>query len=131
MEHVLYFDGNQREIAWCIQTENSMIEQIREHADIYIEKVNDIQSKYIALHVGLFWGIGAFVIKSGDTVIIKLDEKSMLENLESNKKESDKLIQKRIGFIKQLMIQRKLKIKYELISSDENIASRIIFCNGA
>lgn len=108
-----------------------MIEQIREHADIYIEKVNDIQSKYIALHVGLFWGIGAFVIKSGDAVIIKLDEKSMLENLESNKKESDKLIQKRIGFIKQLMVQRKLKIKYELISSDENIASRIIFCNGA
>jgi hypothetical protein len=63
LEHVFYFDGTPKKIAWSIHTENSIVEQSREQADIYINKISDIQSKYIALHVGLFWWIGTFIIK--------------------------------------------------------------------
>ena len=41
-----------------IQTNDSIIEQKREHSEIYLNKVTIQQSKYIAIHVGLFWGIG-------------------------------------------------------------------------
>jgi len=43
--------------------------------------VTSLQSKYIALHVGLFWGIGIFIIKNEDIVKIKLDEKIMYDHL--------------------------------------------------
>ncbi len=89
-----------------------------------MDKISSVQSKYIALHVGLFWGIGAFIIKNEDVVIIKIDEKSIHENLESNKKDDDEFVEKRIGFIKQLIVQRKLKVKYDLISTDDNIAKK-------
>ena len=38
-----------------IHTNKSKIEQIREHPEIYWNKVTIEQSKYIALHVGIFW----------------------------------------------------------------------------
>ena len=92
MKHVFYAYGNSKKISWVIQTENSVTEQTREHVEIYKDRVSGTQSKYIALHVGLFWGIGAFIIKNEDVVIIKIDEKSIHENLESNKKDYDEFV---------------------------------------
>ena len=54
-----------------IQSQNSKVEQKREHSDIYLNKVTILQSKYIALHVGLFWGIGRFIIHDEDNITIK------------------------------------------------------------
>jgi len=114
LEHVLFSNGNAKKIRWIIQTNNSRVRQEREHADIYLDKVSDQQSKYISLHVGLFWGIGTFIIKNQDIVKIVLDDKIMFEHLTGNKKSSDEFIEKRTFFIRQLIEQRKLKIQYEL-----------------
>ena len=54
-----------------IKNKNSEIKQKREHADIYLDKITSQQSKYIALHVGLFWGIGRFVIQNEDQINVK------------------------------------------------------------
>jgi len=99
-----------------IQTDNSKVEQMREHSEIYLNKVTKAQSKFIALHVGLFWGIGRFIIKNEDHVIIKTDDKSMISYLLKNEISSDEFIKTRIRFIDQLINQRKLKINYELIT---------------
>jgi len=126
LEHVLFFDGNTKRISWVIQTNNSVIEQKREHADIYLDKVTNQQSKYIGLHVGLFWGIGTFIIKNQDIVKVAIDDNSILEHLSTNQKSHDKFIEKRICFIIQLIEQRKLKIQYELITVDKNLAAKKI-----
>jgi len=65
-------------MSWIIQTNDSVIDQSREHVEIYKNKISNLQSKYVALHIGLFWGIGVFKIKNEDVVKIKLDEKIML-----------------------------------------------------
>lgn len=103
-----------------------MVEQYREQAEIYLDKVSVEQSKYIALHVGMFWCIGTFIIKNGDTVKIMLDSKTMYDHLSSNTVSSDSFIETRTGFIKQLIDQRKLVIKYELISPVQNIATKAL-----
>ena len=90
---------------------------------MYKDKVTNIQSKYIALHVGLFWGIGVFIIKNEDSIKIKLDEKVMYNHFTVNSKIEDELIQKRIQFIRQLVKQRKLKIDFEIIDKSNNLAS--------
>lgn len=102
------------------------MEQKREHVEMYFDKVSNKQSKYIALHVGLFWGIGTFIIKNEESVIIKIDDNAMYEHLTLNKKDEDDFIEKRSYFIKQLILQRKLKIQYELILKEENEARKII-----
>jgi len=89
---------------------------------MYKDKVTNLQSKYVALHVGLFWGIGTHIIKDGETVKIKLDEKTMFEQFTTDSKIEDLFIQKRLRFIRQLIDQRKLKIKFDVITQDENIA---------
>ncbi len=71
--------------------------------------------------MGLFWWIGVFLIKNEDTVKIRLDEKIMFDQFTTNLKISDKLIENRIQFIKQLIKQRKLKIQLELIDRCENL----------
>jgi hypothetical protein len=124
--HVFYSDGNAKKISWVIQTKDSIVEQNREHADIYKDKVTSLQSKYIALHVGLFWGIGIFIIKNEDSIKIKLDEKIMYRHFTSNLKIQDELIEKRIRFIRQLIEQRKLKIEFEMIDTDKNLAKKNI-----
>ena len=126
MEHVLFFDGNTKRISWAIQTDNSIIEQKREHADSYLDKVTNLQSKYIGLHIGLFWGIGTFILKNYDTVKIAIDEKSIFEHLSLNQKNDDLFIEKRTYFIRQFIEQRKLKVQYELIAPEKNLASKII-----
>ena len=126
MEHVLFFDGNTKRISWVIQTNNSVIEQKREHAEIYLDEVTNQQSKYIGLHVGLFWGIGMFIIKNQDIVKVAIDDNSIFEHLSTNQKSHDEFIEKRTCFIKQLIEQRKLKVHYELISADKNLAAKKI-----
>jgi len=114
LEPVLFSNGDAKKIWWIIQTNDSRVRQEREHPDIYLDKVSDQQSKYISLHVGLFWGIGTFIIKNQDIVKIVLEDKIMFEHLTGNKKSSDEFIEKRTFFIRQLIEQRKLKIQYEL-----------------
>ena len=126
MNHVIYSNGDAQKITWVIQNEDSTFVENREHVDMYKDKVTKLQSKYVALHVGLFWGIGTFAIKNDDSVIIKLDEASMYDNLKLNKKSSDEFIEKRKMFIKQLILQRNLKITYELIPIEENPLREII-----
>jgi len=126
LDHVFYSDGNAEKISWVIQTEDSRAEQNRIHVEIYKNKVTNLQSKYIALHVGLFWGIGVFIIKNEDHIKIELDEKTMYDQFTSNSKVEDNIIVKKIHFIKQLIAQRKLEIKFELISTDDNWARKNI-----
>ena len=126
MDHVFYSDGNANRISWIIQTDNSIIEQSREHVDIYKNKIPKLQSKYVALHIGLFWGIGVFKIKNEDKVKIKLDEKTMFEQLSTGLKLKDEFIANRIKFIKQLTMQRKLKVQFEMIEQKDNMANKIL-----
>ena len=126
MEHVFYLDGDAEKISWVIQTNDSIVEQNREHVEIYKNKVTNLQSKYVVLHVGLFWGIGEFIIKNEDEVKIKLDEKIMYDHFTSNLKIEDEFIKKRIQSIIQLIEQRKLKTKFEIINEDKNLAKKNI-----
>lgn len=127
MEHLLYSDGNAKKISWTIKTENDLKEQFRDHADIFLDKVTDLQSKYIALHVGLFWSIGVFIIKNEDTVKILLDSEEMISHLSSDIKSDDQMLEHRKRFINQLGSQRNLKFIYEKINSAENSASKFLF----
>lgn len=126
MEHILFFDGDSKRISWVIQTDNSIVEQKREHAEIYLYKVTNQQSKYIGLHIGIFWGIGTFIIKNEDIVKITTDDKTVYDHLISNQKSNDEFIEKRTFFIRQLIEQRKLKIKYDLVESNRNLAAKKI-----
>jgi len=125
LEHIFFFDGNSKRIVWTIQTNNSSIEQKREHADIYLNKVTIQQSKYIAMHVGLFWGIGRFIINNEDSITIKIDDQSMFDQLSKNESPSNELIKTRMRFITQLIVQRKLKINYELVDKEKNVSSEL------
>ena len=122
MQHVFYADGNSTKISWLVDTNGKVASQQREHAQLYYDKVSDIQSKFIALHVGLFWSIGTFVIKNKDSIEITLDQKEMFDHLSSNKIIDDEFIKKRTGFINQLINQRQLEIKYTLESPEKNLA---------
>ena len=126
MDHFFYSDGNAKKITWVIQTNDLVIEQNREHVDIYKNKISNLQSKYVALHIGLFWGIGIFKIKNEDFVKIKLDEKIMFDQLNIDLKIEDEFIVNRIKFIKQLTSQRKLKVQFELIKQKDNLAKKIL-----
>ena len=126
MEHTLFSDGNGKRIGWAIKTLDETNEQYREHAEIYLDQVTDLQSKYIALHVGIFWSIGVFIIKNGDTVKIMLDSDEMLEHLSSEVESKDRLAELRKGFINQLGSQRNLEFRYEKINPTENIASKML-----
>jgi hypothetical protein len=109
-----------------IKNKNSEILQKREHADIYLDKITSQQSKYIALHVGLFWGIGRFIIQNEDQINVKIDNSQMFDHLIGGKKSPDSFINTRSSFIFQFIKQRKLKIDYELITPEENFVSRLI-----
>ncbi|MDE1726674.1 MAG: hypothetical protein KGH89_05350 [Thaumarchaeota archaeon] len=126
MEHVFYLDGNSKMISWTIENSETKTDQTRTHAENYYDMVSAEQSKYIALHVGIFWGIGRFVIKNGDTVNVMLDLKSMFEHLAENKIADDPLIASKIRFIQQLVDQRELQIRYHLIEQQKNKATPLL-----
>ena len=99
MEHILYLDGNFSNISWIIQTNETIVSQSRKHTENHKNRITKIQSKYVALHVALFWGIGTFIIKNEDTVKIELDEKIMYEQLKLETVTKDEFITNKIKFI--------------------------------
>jgi hypothetical protein len=126
LEHIFFSDGNSKRISWIIQSDDSSEEEDRDHVEEYLDKVTSEQSKYIALHVGIFWGIGRFVIQNEDTVNVMLDSKSMYKHLTEDDEGSDEFIEKRIWYYKKLIEQRKLKIKYHLIESIDDLATKLL-----
>lgn len=127
MEHVYFFDGDQKKISWTIENTQTRADESRIHAEYFYNIVTPEQSRYIALHVGIFWSIGRFIIKNSDTVRVMLDQRSMFERLADGKHTSDQFIEKRMWFIEQLIKQRDLDVKYQLIDSSENKASKLLF----
>ena len=123
MEHILYLDGNLTDISWAIKTNESIVTQNRKHVESYKNKITVIQSKYVALHVALFWGIGTFNIKNKDYVKIKLDEKTIYQQLKKEVIFHDEFIKNKIKFIENFIKQRKLKVEFEIIGSKDNISS--------
>jgi len=93
---------------------------------MYKDKISSLQSKYVTLHIGLFWGIGVFIIKNEDHITIKLDDEKQFEQLTVHQNINDEFIGKRIKFINQLISQRKLKIEYELIQQESNPAKKTL-----
>ncbi len=112
----MFADGNLKKISWIIKTGDSIDEEIREHVEQYLDKVTPEQSKYIAIHVGIFWSIGRFIIKNEDTVNVMLDSEKMFEHLSQKKDSPDEFIQNRTWFLNELIHQRKLKVHYHLIN---------------
>jgi hypothetical protein len=129
MEHIYYFDGDQKKISWIIENAKSRSEESRIHAEYFYDIVTIEQSKYIALHVGIFWGIGRFIIKNGDTIKVMLDQKSMFDRLVKNRSTEDAFIEKRIKFIEQIISQRDLDVRYQTIDHPENKASELLLSN--
>jgi hypothetical protein len=126
LEHTYFSDGSPKRISWVIQSNDSTDEQDREHVEQYLDKVTNEQSKYIALHVGIFWSIGRFIIQNEDTVNVMLDSKSMYKHLTEDNKNPDEFIEKRTWYYKELIAQRKLKIKYQLIESIDDLATKLL-----
>jgi len=126
LEHVLFSDGNPKRISWIIQSDDSSEEEERDHVEEYLDKVTSEQSKYIALHVGIFWGIGRFVIQNEDTVNVMLDSKSMYKHLTEENENTDEFIEKRTWYLKELITQRKLNIKYHLIEPIDDLATKLL-----
>ena len=128
MEHELFFDGNLEEYSWSIKTGKVIINQIREHPPAYLSggkldiKTNE-ESKFVALHVGIYWGLGVFIIKDFDKVHVMCDSKEMYEILIQQRKTLDQLIGDKIHFINQLVGHRNLKLEYHLIEPTKNIAT--------
>ena len=131
MKHKLFLDGTRTKFSWIVQTGNQIKKEFREHPPAYysgykLDVINDEQSKFIALHVGLYWGIGVFIIKDGDTVDVMCDSKKMYDILNSKHKTSDQIINDKINFINLFVEQRKLVINYHLIDEGSNPASELI-----
>ena len=126
MEHILYFDGNLKKISWVILTEGQEVTQSRAHVEKYKDKITKIQSKYVALHIALFWGIGTFKIKNEDNVKIKLDEEIMFDQLNSKTKSNDKFIENKIKFIQSFIKQRKLRVYFEKINTENNLSNKFL-----
>ncbi len=131
MEHKLFLDGTKDKFSWIIQTGDKIRKEFRVHPPAYysgykLNVKNDEQSKFIALHVGIYWGIGVFIIKNGDTINVMCDSKKMYDILNSKDKTSDQIINDKIHFTNLFIEQRKLVVNYHLIDNNENLASEII-----
>ncbi|VVC05028.1 Uncharacterised protein [uncultured archaeon] len=126
LDHLYFCDGNEKKISWVIQDAETKFEQRRDHVENYLNKISKEQSKYIALHVGIFWAIGRFIIKNGDGVKIMLDLKSMYEHLTGKKQSHDHFIKSRVNFIKQIIVQRNLQAQFEIIEPSQNIATKLL-----
>jgi len=126
LEHILYSDGNLKKNSWVIQTNESIVSQTRVQTENYKDKITKIQSKYVALHVALFWGIGTFNIKNKDSIKIKLDKKIMCQQLKTQISIQDEFIKNKIKFIQSFIKQRKLRVEFELINSQNNLAEKLL-----
>jgi len=131
MEHELFFDGNLQEYSWSIKTGKVIIDQIREHPAAYLsggklDIKNKKESKFVALHVGIYWGLGVFIIKDFDKVHIMCDSKEMYEILIQQHKTLNQIIDDKIYFINQLVDHRNLKLEYHLMDPTKNIATKYL-----
>ena len=131
MEHKLFLDGTKDKFSWILQTGDQVKKEFRIHPPAYysgykLDVKNDEQSKFIALHVGLYWGIGVFIIKDGDTVDVMCDSKKMYDIMNSKRETADPIINDKIHFANLFIEQRKLIVNYHLIDSDKNPASELI-----
>ena len=124
MEHIFYSVGDAEKISWAIKTKGILKIQSRDHIEKYKNNVTNIQSNFVALHVGLFWAIGVFIVKNEDTIRIKLEDETMIRNLKSKLNTDDEFIKNRIHFINQLITQRKFKVEFQLIKPEENLARK-------
>ena len=131
MKHTLFLDGTKTKISWIIQTGSNIRKEFRVHPPAYysgykLDVQNDVQSKFIALHVGLYWGIGVFTINDGDTVDVMCDSKKMYDIMNSKEETADQIINDKIHFTNLFIEQRKLIVNYHLIDSNKNPASELI-----
>ena len=132
MEHAIFFDGNMKEYSWSIKTENNIADQIREHPPAFqsggkLNITNYEESKFVALHVGIYWGLGVNIIKNQDIVNVMCDSEIMFGIMTKGKKSNNKIINDKIYFINQLINLRELKMNYQFIKSDKNIATKHLF----
>ena len=44
------------------------------------------ESKFVALHVGIYWGLGVYIIKDNDQVNVMCDSKMVYETFTKGKK---------------------------------------------
>ena len=132
MKHDLFFDGNLKEYSWTIRTGKKLAEQIRAHPPAYLSggkldvKATE-ESKFIALHIGIYWGLGVFIIKDNDQVNIMCDSKIMYEIFTKGKKLDNQIINDKINFINQLTKLRKIKMEFQLIDTKDNLSTRHLF----
>ena len=131
MNHKLFLDGTKTKFSWILQTGNSTKKEFRVHPPAYysgykLDVQNDEQSKFIALHVGLYWGIGVFIIHDGDVIDVMCDSKKMYDIMNSDKETADSLINDKIHFTNLFIEQRKLIVNYHLIDEKNNPASELI-----
>jgi hypothetical protein len=126
MIHTIFCDGNAKRICWTIQTDQNTVDQFREQAEIYVDQVTNLQATYIALHVAIFWGIGVFIIKNGDTIKIQLESDAMIKHLTTDQTSGNKLIEDKKKFINMLSEQRSLTYQYEKITHEQNISSKML-----
>ena len=129
MKHELFFDGSIEQYTWSIKTESKIVNQIRKHPPAYIsggklDVKNNEESKFIALHVGIYWGLGVFIIRDLDAVDVMCDSKEMHDILVSKCQTDNQIINDKIYFINQLATQRNLELNYHVIGLVENIAAR-------
>ena len=134
MEHELFFDGNLKEYSWSIKTGKKIINQIREHPPAYLsggklEIKNKEESRFVALHVGIYWGLGVFIIKDFDKIHVMCDSKEMYEVLVNNQKIDSQIINDKIHFINQLTNHRNLKINFRMMESETNLATEHLSTN--
>jgi len=128
LEHELFFDGNLKEYSWSIKTGKEVVSQIREHPPAYLSggklKIqNNEESRFVALHVGIYWGLGVFIIKDFDKIHGMCDSKEMYEILIQQYKTENQIIDEKIHFINQLVGHRNLKMEYRLIEPTKNKAT--------
>jgi len=129
MQHELFFDGNLKEYSWSIKTGKEIINQIREHPPAYLsggklDIKNKEESRFVALHVGIYWGLGVFIIKDFDKINVMCDSKEMYKILIQRHKTLNQIIDDKIYFINQLVSHRNLKLEYRLIELTKNIATK-------
>jgi len=131
MEHELFFDGNLKEYSWSIKTGKEIINQIREHPAAYLsggklDIKNKEESRFVALHVGINWGLGVFIIIDFDKIHVMCDSKEMYEILIQQCKTENQINDDKINFINQLVGHRNLKLEYRLKNPTNNIATEYL-----
>ena len=129
MEHELFFDGTVKKYSWSIRTGDEIVNQIREHPPAYLSggKLNvkdSTESKFIALHVGIYWGLGVFIIKDYDTVNVMCTSDDMYQILSHISSTDNQIINDKVHFVEQLTNHRNLKINYQITQQENNLATK-------